>query len=249
MKLSHLKPLAVLLLILIAAGCEKEQESPSDINNAVFPGDFLTDKLYSELVIEVVYVEGHQPTKVAMDNLVSFLEQRLNKPAGVTVVQRSIPTPGRVSIDVEVIRQIEKTNRQRVTGGKQLTAWIYFSDAEYSSNNGTSKVLGVAYGVSSMAVFEKTLKEFTGDIDEPTPAVLETVILHHEFSHVLGLVNNGTSMVAPHQDTDHAAHCSNTECLMYYRAESNVIAGYVLGEGIPELDANCLADLKAAGGK
>ncbi len=249
MKFSHLRSLGILLLVLIAFSCDKEEESPYIVNNSVLPGDFLSSGKYTELVIEAVYVEGYQPTPSALNNVVAFLAQRLNKPAGITVVQRSVASPGRTTVDVDFIRQVEKANRQRVTGGKTLTAWLYFSDAEYSNSTSASKVLGVAYGYSSIAIFEKSVLEFTGGLNQPTAAALETTILSHEFGHVLGLVNNGTSMVSPHQDTGHSAHCSDTECLMYYKAETNVIAGDVLGGGVPELDVNCIADLKAAGGK
>lgn len=249
MKFSRLKSLGIALLVVMAFACDRDDDSPFEVNNSVFPGDFLSDKKYTQLVIEAVYVEGYQPSETALNSLVSFLNQRLNKPAGITVVQRSIPSPGRSTIDVDLIREIEKANRQRVTSGNQLTAWLFFVDGEYSKSTSSSKVLGVAYGSSSVAVFEKTVNDFTGGLNEPSAASLETTILNHEFGHVLGLVNNGTSMVSPHQDTGNSAHCSDTECLMYYKAETDVIVGDILGGGVPELDANCIADLKAAGGK
>lgn len=250
MKISRLKSLSIALLVFVAFACDREeQESPYVINNSVYPTDFLAEEKYTDLVLEVVYVEGYQPTAAALNNLVAFLNQRLHKPGGITVVQRSIPSPGRTTVDASYIREFEKTQRQRVTGGKQLTAFLLFLDAEYSTSTSSSKVLGVAYGVSSLAVFEKNVQQASGGINQPTGAALETTVLNHEFGHVLGLVNNGTSMVSPHQDTGHSAHCSDTECLMYYKAETNVIAGDILGTGVPQLDVNCIADLKAAGGK
>jgi hypothetical protein len=249
MKLSQLRSLTFFLILFIAFACDKDEESPFNINNSVVPGDFLADKRYTELVLEVVYVEGYQPTTAGLNSLVAFLNQHLNKPGGITIVKRSIPTPGKTTVDVSYIREVEKANRREVTGGDKLTAWLYFVDAEYSTSTSTSKVLGVAYGASSIAVFEKTVQDVTGGINQPAASSLETVILSHEFGHVLGLVNNGTSMVAPHQDSGHNAHCSDTECLMYYKAETHVIAGDIVGGGVPQLDTNCIADLKAAGGK
>ena len=249
MKISQLKSLSIALLLVVAFACDKEEESPIVKNNSVFPVDFLSETKYNTLVLEVVYVEGYQPSTAALNNLVSFLGQRLNKSGGITVVKRGISSPGRMTIDVDVIRELEKTNRQKVTDGKQITAFLVFLDAEYSGSTTNSKVLGVAYGASSIAVFEKNVQEFTGGINQPPATALETTILGHEFGHVLGLVNNGTNMVSPHQDTGHSAHCSDTECLMYYKAQTNAIAGEILGGGVPQLDANCIADLKAAGGK
>ncbi len=215
----------------------------------MLPGDFLTEKTYTTLNIEVVYVAGYQPTVDALDNLRTFLGQRLNKSGGITISQRSISSPGRTSVDLDVIRELEKTNRRQTTSGKTITAYIFFIDAEYSQSTSTSKVLGVTYGASAICVFGPTIKSFTGGIGRPSAASLESVILGHEFGHVLGLVNNGISMVTSHHDDTHSGHCSDTKCLMYYQAQTNTIAGNLVGSAIPTLEANCLADLKAAGGK
>jgi hypothetical protein len=246
----RLKSLLLLMMLFIAFGCQKDDEVPSYVvNNSVKPVDFLTDNNYTTLNIEVGYVEGYQPTPAALANLTGFLAQRLNKPANITITQRTIPATGRVSIDIYVIREIEKAQRKSVTSGKVLTAWIMFLDTEYSESTSTSKVLGIAYGASSMAVFEKTVYQYTQP-SMPSRSSLETVIIDHEFGHILGLVNNGTPMISPHQDNSHGAHCSNTECLMYWKSEENIDLNDLFGTGaIPVLDANCLADLKAAGGK
>ncbi len=241
--------LFLVILSIVAACNQDEQPSAFVVNNSVLPGDFLTDKTYTILNIEVVYVAGYQPTVDALDNLRTFLTQRLNKTGGINISQRSISSPGRTSVDLDVIRELEKTNRQQTTSGKTITAYIFFIDAEYSQSTATSKVLGVTYGASAIAVFGPTIKSFTGGIGRPSAASLESVILGHEFGHVLGLVNNGISMVASHHDDTHSGHCSDTKCLMYYQAQTNTIAGNLVSNGIPTLDVNCLADLKAAGGK
>ncbi|HZY77876.1 MAG TPA: peptidase [Cyclobacteriaceae bacterium] len=248
--MSRLKILPVALLLFIAFSCDQEEEqSPYVINNSVFPGDFLSDKKYTSLVLEVVFVNGYEPTQSALNNLVTFLGARLNKPVGITTVLRGIPSPGKATFDASYLRDLEKIHRQRVNSDKVLTAWLFFVDGEYSTNTSSSKVLGVAYGASSIAVFENTVNQMSGGLNQPRTAALETTILEHEFGHILGLVNNGTSMVAPHQDTDHSAHCTNIDCLMYYKAETRIIGSDVTGKGVPVLDENCLADLKAAGGK
>jgi hypothetical protein len=248
--MNRLKALPIALLLVIVFSCvQDDDQSPYLVNNSVLPGDFLADKQYTQLVLEVVFVEGNEPTTTAINNLVTFLGERLNKPLGITSVIRSIPTPGKTTIDVSDLRDLEKIHRQRVTSGNVLTAWLFFADGEYSGSTSSSKVLGVAYGSSSIAVFEKTVNQLSGGLNQPRTASLETTILEHEFGHILGLVNNGTSMVAPHQDSDHTAHCSATDCLMYYKAETQLIGADITGKGIPTLDKNCLADLKAAGGK
>jgi len=250
MNFQKLRSFAVVALLIVGISCNKDKELPEFVvNNSVHPVDFLTGNSYTTLNIEVAYVEGYQPNLTTLNNLITFLSERLNKSGGVSVTQRTMPATGRINIDLDAIRNIERVQRTSVTSGKTLTAWIMFLDTEYTESTGTSKVLGITYGASSIAVFEKSVYAYVQP-DMPSRATLETVVVEHEFGHVLGLVANGTPMVTPHKDPDHGSHCSDTTCLMYWKTEENVNLADLLGtDTYPVLDANCLADLKAAGGK
>ncbi len=57
-------------------------------------------------------------------------------------------------------------------------------------------------------------------------------------------------MQEPHRDQDHGNHCDNDQCLMYYATQTTDLIGNTVGdEEITPLDANCIADLQANGGK
>ena len=235
-----------LALLLVAIGCHKE---PDSVPHNVVPNDFLSDKKYDKLIVEIQYVSGFEPSSTTLDNLKTFLQQRLNKSAGITFTQNTIPSPGKSVYSAEDVQNIEKANRTQTTNNKTLTAYFFFADGDYTGNNGSSKILGFAYGSSSMAIFEKTIKDFSGGVGKPSGSVLETTVVLHEFGHILGLVNNGTPMQATHQDVPNGKHCDDQNCLMYYIVETSDIVASVLGGTIPVLDAACLNDLKANGGK
>lgn len=236
----------MLPFILLAAGCSKDE---IERDNRVRSEHFLSDDKYEKLIVEIQYVAGHAPTQASVNNLKAFLEQRLNKPGGITIVQSAISSPGRAYYSVNDIREIESANRTQHTNGKTLTAYFFFADGDYAGNSGNSKVLGIAYESSSMVIFEKTVKDHSGGITEPPVTTLETTVLLHEFGHILGLVNNGTSMTTYHQDESHGHHCNNQDCLMYYTAETTDIIANLTGGDIPSLDAKCIDDLRANGGK
>jgi hypothetical protein len=240
-----------LLLLTLFIGCTKDDEKPSiaTLNSTITPADFLSGQKYNALTIEVKYVEGFAPSAISLDNLKSFLQARLNKPSGITFLQSSVASPGKATITFTDIQNLEKTNRSLAVNGKTLVAYIYFADADYSENTDTTKVLGAAYGKSSMIIFEKTIKSLSGGIGKPSATLLESIVLEHEFGHLLGLVNNGTAMQTPHQDLANGKHCTRTDCLMNYKTESSRMITNLSGGDIPSLDANCLADLKANGGK
>lgn len=236
------------LFALTVFACDKDDD-PAVQNSLVTPQDFLASTTYKSLTVEIVYVEGFQPASATVNNITAFLAARLNKPSGINITQRSIASPGGAPYSADRLRSIEKSNRQQNTGGQTLTAYFFFADGDYSGSSGASKTLGVAYGQSSMAMFEKTVREFAGGLNQPSVATLETTVLEHEFGHVLGLVSNGTPLQSQHQDAAHPGHCNNQDCLMYYLAETSGIATNLFGGSIPVLDASCLADLKANGGK
>lgn len=240
---------AVIMLLAIAAGCKKEETDPQVIENNIEARNFLEAKDYKKLTVELQYITGHAPTAQSVENLRAFLSDRLNKPEGITIVQTAISSPRKSSYTINDIMEIESASRTHRTQGDHLTAYFLFLDGDYAGNPGNSKVLGVAYGGTSMAIFEKTVKEYSGGIAEPPVTTLESTVILHEFGHILGLVNNGTPMATAHQDEPHGKHCSNEDCLMYYTAETTDIIGNLLGGNVPTLDSRCIEDLRANGGK
>lgn len=206
---------------------------------------------FDKLTVEIQYVEGFKPTQNAIDNLTTFLNARLNKPNGISVELKSISSPGKSTYSVTDIKNIEDATRTRFADGKTFAVYFLFLDGEYAANSGNGKVLGVAYRNTSMAIFEKTIHEFSDNvISEPPRDKLETTVINHELGHILGLVNTGTAMQTNHQDVEHGSHCNNNKCLMYWLAETSDMVSTLLGsEPVPGLDAACLADLKANGGK
>lgn len=247
-----------LLFVVFFPGCKEDEvglpdgndtEEPPVEGRSIVPKDFLSDADFEELIVEVQYVEGYQPTARSLTNLKAFLEKRLHKPAGITIMQHAMSSPGKAAYTVEDVRAIEKAGRTEKNTDKTLTAYFFFADADYASNSGDSKVLGIAYGASSMVIFEKTVRDFSGGLAQPAVTTLETTVIHHEFAHILGLVNNGTAMQEAHQDIAHGRHCVQENCLMYYTAETTDIIGNIIGGNIPQLDASCIADLQGSGGK
>ena len=233
-------------LFTIVSGCRKDN---SAANDKVSPRDFLAAGEYKKLTVEIQYAHGHQPSNEAVENLRNFLNERLNKPNGITIVLNAVPSPGYTTYTLDQVRDIEEANRSRNTKRDEISAYFFFADADYAGNSGSSKVLGIAYESSSMVIFEKTIRDYSGGLTQPSTSALETTVLLHEFGHILGLVNNGTPMTTDHQDEPHGRHCDNTNCLMYYTAETSDIVGNLLGGGIPGLDSQCISDLRANGGK
>lgn len=206
--------------------------------------DLLSGQKFDELLIEIQYMPDMRPTSGAVDNLFDFLSNRLNK-ENIRVTYKEIVSGGKNAYTIDDVRSIEEANRESFNSGGEIATYFLFLDAEYSTPN----VLGIAYRNTSMALFESTLKENSGGLFRPSLTTLETTVLEHEFGHILGLVNNGSPLQSDHQDEEHGKHCDVEDCLMYYAVETTDFVSNLSGGNIPNLDAQCLADLKANGGK
>ncbi len=246
------KLIVFVVITIFASSFYSCKKDPQKVDNNVSPNDFLSSNKYTSLTIEIDYVSGYAPTDACIQNLVTLLQSRLNKPNGVKVTKKVISSGSNSIYSLTDVEAIEKSNRTQQTNGSSLTAYIVFLDKDYSENQSSSqsKVLGVTYQKSSIVIFENVIRQYCGGIGQPSAELLESTVVEHEFGHVMGLVNNGTSMVAGHQDSSHGAHCNNQNCLMYWSVETSDIVSNILGTGtIPDFDGNCLSDLQHNGGK
>lgn len=241
----------ITLAFLVLTSCSKD-DNGGDVksNNKKSLGtsahDLLSEDKFDSMIIEVVYVEGFEPSATAINNFVSFLGSRINKSGGITVEKRPIPSPGNTTYTNAQIIALEDANRIHYNDGNQIAVWAFFADAKSSTDTSTSVVLGTAYRNTSFVIYEKTVKSLSGGPFKPSTAVLESTVIEHEFGHILGLTNVGTAMLSAHEDADHKRHCSVSSCLMYWESESG---SNILGGTIPQLDPQCIADLQANGGK
>jgi predicted HD phosphohydrolase len=247
--------------VLLAASCK----SDDDNNGAPDPRaenlkalgtsgeDMLSDDIYQRLTVEIVYSEGFRPTQETIDNLETFLDQRLHKPGGVQIVETVIPLPGTAPYVTNEIRAIEDDVRTRYTEGDELAVFVFFADGNAQTDSETSLTLGTAYRNTSIAIYERTLQEVSASPQTPDRTTLETTTLLHEFGHLLGLVNILNDDVhTDHEDVAHAKHCVVEECLMYFETQltrAQLKQRLKFLANIPELDPLCIADLQAKGGK
>jgi hypothetical protein len=242
--------LIALTIILLGPGCSKSDNKTDgsyshDRATGTSANDLLSSTRYTSLKIEIQYMPGFEPDVTAINYLTGFLSSRLNKPKGIEVIQKQIPAAANTVLSAQEVRNIEKQNRTVYTSGNQLGVYFLFTNGIYTNNN----VLGIAYQNTSMCLFGKTIHENSGEVGQASRSKLEATVLEHEFGHILGLVNTGSSMQTAHQDAAHGAHCNNENCLMYYAAETTDMLGFLVTGNIPSLDAGCINDLKANGGK
>lgn len=237
---------ALLLLMVIVSSCKKD---PLKTEEKIGPHDLLSDKKYEKMVVTVVYEKGFNLNVQTIKNLQGFLASRLNKPQGFVFNEREIAFQGETIVSVGDLINIEKQFRTDFSAHKTLSVFIFVSAGDYAGNEGNSKVLGIAYGNTSIALFGKTINGYSGGLTQPPREILESTVAEHEFGHLMGLVDNGTNMMDYHRDVNNGHHCDKKECLMYYAAETSDIVGNLLGGQVPSLENYCIRDLQFNGGK
>lgn len=211
--------------------------------------DLLSAATYTSLVVEVDYVQGQQPSTTALQQLQTRLEERCNKPGGVTIlVNDQVPSGGTV-YSVADNKALEAQHRSTFTSGTTAAIYVLYLDGQSDQDSGGGRVLGWAHGPTSIGIFRESIVASSNAL-ATTPEV-EAAVLVHEAGHVLGLVNNGTPMVSAHEDTAHPAHDVDDDCIMHWQIETSDIRALALNRGsIPtQFDARCVADLQANGGR
>lgn len=242
----------VLIILSIFSSCTKDDGPQINVNtNRQLTGssanDILAETKFKSIIVELVYVEGFEPTSSTITNFVSFLNARAHKPNGIRVEKRSIPSPGKEVYNIEDIAQIERDEREYYNIGDELAIWAYFSDGKSDQDIDNTLILGTAYWNTSFVIYEETINNLSGGPLKPPTSLLETTVINHEIGHMLGLVDLGTPMQTDHKDQEHENHCDVSNCLMYWASETT--SGINNMNAVPPLDSQCLTDLKANGGK
>ena len=240
----------VILLIALITGCNKSNDLTSSeaFHNrslGASANELLSSAKYKSLKVEIQYMTGFAPDAGALNHLQNFLSSYVNKPNGIAIVTKEISASSNSALSVNDIVAIEKQNRSIFSSGEEMALYILYTNGNYTDNN----VLGVAYKNTSAVLFGKKIRDNSGSIGQASRTKLEATVLEHEVAHLLGLVDIGTAMQTPHKDLSHGNHCNNSNCLMYYASETTDILGFLVTGNIPPLDANCIADLQANGGK
>ena len=212
--------------------------------------DLLSDATYTSMNIEIVYVEGNKPTDEGISHFKDFLQSRVYKPDGIQITLRSVNSSGKAPFIIDEIVEIEREERTAYNVGDEIAVWIYFADGSNEKDTDEKFVLGSAFRNTSMVIYEKTIRDFANRSGAPKKATIEAATLNHEFSHLFGLVDLGTTPVSEHEDPDNEGHCITDKCLMRASIEfGSGVVDVIDNSGVPQLDQACMDDLQSVGGK
>lgn len=219
----------LILFLAVILGCSKgttdEGNNTKPINksaNLLSTGDSANDLLsnakFDKLLIEIAYVDGFRPTQQAMDEFVAFLKLRTFK-ENIELIYTQLDSPNEESLTLEEIADLEGDNRTAYNNEKTLAVYIYFADAPSDDDDPDEDLvtLGAVYRNTSMVIHEATIRDLAGKSVFISNADVETSTLNHEFGHLFGLVDLGTTPVNDHEDPEAENHCNVQGCLM--RAE------------------------------
>lgn len=253
--------LAFLLTSIVSCSSENETTDNSNDNNSTnvvlnrqatgsSANDLLSENTFTKTIVEIGYINGFKPTDEALNNFKSFIINRTFKSNGVEFLLKEIPTTGKSVYTLDDIVNLEKEHRTKYNTNSTIAVWVLFVNGKSERDTNSSAVLGSAYWNTSFVIYEETIQGLSDSAFEPERSMMETSVINHEFGHLLGLVDLGTDLQSDHEDPNNPKHCNVESCLMFWALESSQGIGNMLSGGqVPTLDAQCLADLRANGGK
>jgi hypothetical protein len=241
MQLKEVNYFVVLLAAFTFCSCKKKVDHFDYQKLGSSSYILLSETAFPTLIVQVSYMPGYKLSSNNINTLTTFLEERLNKRNGVQITQQEVVSSASIMSIADVFNY-EKQVRTEFTSGNKVAVHILITDNEFTDKSFLAK----AYYNTSLVLFGKTIYN-TSNFNQAEQSRLTNVLLQHEFGHLLGLVNNGSPMLTNHLDVGNGAHCSNSKCLMYHEVE--VANSFNSSTTLPVLDANCIRDLQANGGK
>lgn len=246
----------ILVLNVLIISCQSEDDlvknnSYSHLKEVGYSArDILSNEKFTDIFVEILYVKDFKPSNEVLASFKNFISERTFK-SNINIETKLIDIPLESSYSINKIRSIEDENRTKFSNENELAIFILYLNGASSNNEEDSLILGTAYRNTSFVIFKETIDSFSdSNLFGEKNTILESTIVRHEFSHLLGLVNVGTPIIENHHDSANGAHCTSENCLMYYKMERmNTVVNFFDQEKIPELDAFCLQDLRSNGGR
>jgi hypothetical protein len=222
-----------------------------DSDPGSFAADFLRSTHFRAIVVEVDYPAGRAPSPEVLDLVGRRLQELCDKPGGVNVVLDDAIAPEAFD-DVtghDGLRALEDSYRDAFASEKASEAVVYVLCVPGASDRDTTteKVVGLSFGASSLALYLDTTDR--GDATAVTTAEMQGTVLVHELGHLLGLVNNGVPMVAPHEDPEDSHHCDDEGCALHHHVTVPKKGPDIDEDGFASYCSRCLDDLRAFGGR
>lgn len=212
----HLWAFAAVALMLVPAmaGCLRSpvQDTPT-LSEALLWND-----PHPNLVFYVDYVEGREPSQLALDTLMETARDVTGKENVSMVGPRKIE-----GLDSDPDRRWDQQDRQEMYESHFSEMYVpRFDELRYAYSKDDNASIHIIYldgrdkfdaqGLHSYGTIVIFLDSYGGDLHLPFPGrdPWERHVLIHEFGHALGLVNCGIPMVTPREDPD-SSQCHSTE--------------------------------------
>lgn len=206
--------LSLILLFVLVFACSKSSTNSTDDDTNGGPvdksanllatgasaNDILSNANFTKLQVEIAYVVGFRPTSASMTEFQQYLQQHTFKDE-VELIFNELPSPDEEDLTLDEIDDLEKENRTAYNNGSTLAIYIYFADAPSEDDDEDEGLvtLGAVYRNTSMVIYESTVRKLVGN-SSISVADVEGATLNHEFGHLFGLVNIGTTPVNDHED-------------------------------------------------
>ncbi len=214
----------------------------------------------SAIEVEVAYEPNAQPyTMFGGENVWTFTKANIEalfdgRAIDVAVAvppnlaaMNPIPDQGKDSYTARQILTLADTYRQGETSENLGNLWVVFLDGYFHDGDSIrNNVIGVnIIGTTVTAVFKPVISGY-GVVNSQRRFLEQTTIVH-ELGHALGLVNSGVPLTSSHQDTDHGAHCSNQDCVMYWLNAGAGLSSFIGGisQNTIVFGPECLQDTRS----
>ena len=263
--------LSSLVLLVVALSCgDDAADSAADLGvNPDKAGTgtsrihgYIRGDSFPRLIIELDAVKGQEPPTAVEPKLVAGFEGVLDKPGGIEVVHDgALDSKGADHAwTFDELDAMAKATFDLDVPDDTIKMHVLFVDGHYEEDSADGKVLGLAWANTHLVMFQQTITEgcqsvslpkLGGVVSEKLCESTELGVWTHEMGHLIGLVDNGLPMTAPHRDPDaeHGAHDESKACIMYWAYEGQAIVDTLRdrllgGDETPlGFDAACLADI------